>query len=422
MVGTTDRPLHLAVALDGTGWHPASWRDPASAPDQVFTAPFWAAQARLAEHGRLDLLTIEDGLGLQTAKPGVPDDRTDQLRGRLDAVQIASFLAPVTRTIGLVPTATPTHTEPFHLASAFATLDHVSGGRAGWRPQLSSRPDEADLVGRRPVPAFDRRDPADPVAAAFTAERFAEAADAVEVVRRLWDSWEDDAIIKDVATGRFVDRDKLHYIDFVGPHFSVKGPSIVPRPPQGQPLVLALAHSRLPFEFAARGADVVCVTPADTADVARWIDGVRQAERTVGRAGPPLRILADLVVFLAPTVEQAARRKAALDAADGRPFRCESQVVATSPDELVELLLDWAAQGIEGFRLRPGVSAVDLPAIVEQVVPRLQAAGRFRSEAPAGTLRERFGLGRPASRYAPEVAGPAAAAAATDPTVAGARR
>ena len=138
----------------------------------------------------------------------------------------------------------------------------------------------------------------DPVVATQVQELFDEAADAVEVVRRLWDSWEDDAIIKDVPTGRYIDRDKLHYIDFEGRFFRVKGPSIVPRPPQGNPLIAALAHSRIPFEFAARSADVVFITPRDADDVRRWVGDVRAAARAVARTLDPLKIFADLVVFL----------------------------------------------------------------------------------------------------------------------------
>ncbi len=212
---------------------------------------------------------------------------------------IASLIGPVTRHIGLVPTAVPTHTEPFHLASAIATLDYVSNGRAGWRPQVSGRPSEAAHVGFRTFPDVrsDRsRRPGG--ATGWCATCSTKRPTPSRSSRRLWDSWEDDAIIKDKPTGRYIDRDKLHYIDFDGPFFSVKGPSIVPRPPQGNPVVAALAHSTIPFEFAARSADVVFVTPADTADVARWVADVRTAERTVERADAPLKVFADLVVFL----------------------------------------------------------------------------------------------------------------------------
>jgi alkanesulfonate monooxygenase SsuD/methylene tetrahydromethanopterin reductase-like flavin-dependent oxidoreductase (luciferase family) len=387
-----DLPLHLAVALDGTGFHPASWRDPSARPAEIFRAPYWADLARTAERGGLDFLTIEDSFGLQSSRRSALDERTDQVRGRLDAVLIASLVAPLARHIGLVPTVNTTHTEPFHIASAISTLDYVSHGRAGWRPQLSARPTEAAHIGRR---TFD--EPGDTV----VAEHFDEAADAVEVVRRLWDSWEDDAEIRDMATGRFVDRDKLHYIDFEGRFFSVKGPSIVPRPPQGQPLVVALAHSRVPIEFAARSADVVLVTPADGDDVAGWVAEVRDAERVVERPGPPPLIFGELVVFLDDDAGAATARKEHLDALDGRTWRTDCPTFAGTPAALAALLREWRTGGLDGFRLRPGVIGHDLDAIVDGVVPALEAAGAFNRRYDDGaTLRARLGLVRPESRYA----------------------
>ncbi|MDT7745490.1 MAG: hypothetical protein QOE59_4568, partial [Actinomycetota bacterium] len=251
-VSSSDAPLHLAVALDGAGWHPAAWREPGARSAELFTAGYWTDLARTAERGLLDLVTIEDGFGLQSGDHLTePDRRTDRVQGRLDAQLIAAFLAPLTSRIGLVPTVTTTHTEPFHVASALATLDHDSRGRAGWRVQTSVRPDEASHFGRRTVPGLHREAIDTPAARALVEELFGEAADAVEVVRRLWDSWEDDAEIRDDATNRFVDTTKLHHVDFVGEHFSVRGPSIVPRPPQGQPLVVALGHGWEPYRLAA---------------------------------------------------------------------------------------------------------------------------------------------------------------------------
>src|SRR5438128_2530633 len=125
--------LHLAVALDGTGWHPASWREPDARPRDLLTAGYWADLVTEAERGLLDLVTIEDTLGLQSSDPRLPDQRTDQVRGRLDAVLVAARVAPLTRHIGIMPTQVVTHTEPFHASKAIATLDYVSTGRAGVR-------------------------------------------------------------------------------------------------------------------------------------------------------------------------------------------------------------------------------------------------------------------------------------------------
>ena len=173
------------------------------------------------------------------------------MTGRLDAVLIAARVAPLTRHIGLIPTVVVTHTEPFHISKAIATLDYASNGRAGVRVRVSASPQEAALFGRRDFPELDLADRDDPAVRQLVAALFDEAADYVEVIRRLWDSWDDDAEIRDAATGRFIDRDKLHYIDFSGDYFSVKGPSITPRPPQGQPIVSALGHATVPYQLIA---------------------------------------------------------------------------------------------------------------------------------------------------------------------------
>lgn len=392
--------LHLAVALDGTGFHPAGWRDRTARPAELFTAGYWTDLGRTAERGLLDFLTIEDSFGLQSSQFAGPDSRTDQVRGRLDAVLIASYIGPVTSRIGLVPTVSTTHTDPFHVASATSTLDYVSTGRGGWRPQVGARPAEAAHVGLRTFPPIDPTTLDHPATVQIVRDLFDEAADVVEVVRRLWDSWEDDAVIKDAATGRYVDRDKLHYVDFEGRHFSVKGPSIVPRPPQGQPVIAALAHTTIPFEFAARSADVVFVTPAGRDDVRRWVDDIRLAEQTVERDTNPLVVLADLNVVLDETADSALRRLDELDALDGEPWRSDAAIFTGTAETLADELLAWQAAGVDGFRLRPAVIGRDLDAIVDDLVPALQQRGVFRTEYDTGLFRERLGLARPVSRYA----------------------
>ena len=218
--------------------------------------------------------------------------------------------------------------------------------------RVSARAEEAALLGRREPLTVE--------------ELFDEAADAVEVVRRLWDSWQDDAVIRDAATGRFIDRDRLHYVDFTGAYFSVKGPSIVPRPPQGQPVVAALAHSPEVLGFAARTADLAFVTP-----------GLHETPPSAGE----LKVLVDLVVSL-----DGARP----------PEESDAAIFAGSPQELAELLAGWP--GAPGFRLRPARPATDLPLITRQLVPLLEARDLWRPRP--GTLRERLGLPEATNRYA----------------------
>ncbi|MFF7157599.1 LLM class flavin-dependent oxidoreductase [Streptomyces sp. NPDC008139] len=393
-------PLHLAVALDGAGWHPAAWREPDARPGELFDAAYWADAVTEAERGLLDFVTIEDSLGLQSTGYGDPDERTDQVRGRLDAVLIASRVAPLTSHIGLVPTLIATHTEPFHLSKAIATLDYVSGGRAGLRIQISARQHEAAHFGRREFPPFRIEEYDQPHVQDLVTDLFDEAADYVEVLRRLWDSWEDDAEIRDVATGRFVDRDKLHYIDFQGRHFGVKGPSITPRPPQGQPPVTALAHATVPYRLVGRAADIGYVTPHDAGQAAAIVAEIRAEQRAAGREAEPVHVFGDLVVFLDADRAAAEARRDRLDALLDQPYTSDATVFAGTPAELADLLLEWQDAGLTGYRLRPAALGHDLPAITRGLVPELQARGAFRREYEADTLRGLLGLARPANRYA----------------------
>ena len=358
--------LHLGVALDGYGWHRQAWRATLAAQpatESVFSGRYWSGLAATAERGLLDFLTIDDTL---TPQPGRRESISPRrLAGRGDAVLVAARIAPVTKHIGLIPVATVTHTEPFHVSKAIATLDHVSHGRAGWQPRVSSTAHEAALFGRRDV-------------LADAGELFNEAADAVEVVRRLWDSWEDDAIIRDAQTARYVDRAKLHYIDFHGKYFSVKGPSITPRPPQGQPVVAALAHGPRIYEFAAASADLVFITPTDDVSLDSILDEVKAA------GGQHLKVYADVVVTFGGDTE----------------FGSDALIFDGSPADLVDLLLGWQQRGVDGVRLRPAVNATDLPVIVDEVVPLLQRAKRFRTSYRDGeTLRQRLGLPVAPNRY-----------------------
>ncbi|MFI1202899.1 LLM class flavin-dependent oxidoreductase [Streptomyces sp. NPDC020883] len=358
-------PPRLAVALDAP-------QDPPR-PD----AAHYTALARLAERGTLDFVTLGDRFG----GPGP------------DALAVLARIAPATARIGLVPTVTTTHTEPFHVSTAVATLDWVSRGRAGWTVEVSTTEAEAALVGLPQVLGFARTG-RDPHPAAPPAEVWSEAGEVAEVAGLLWDSWEDDAEIRDRATGRFVDRDRLHHVDFTGRTFSVRGPSIVPRPPQGRPVTVVDATGDTggpdggpsPFggspeaggaarlEVAAARADVALVRAEDpqTAGAARA--ALRERARAHGRDPGALLVLASLPVEL----------ESAADAAG-----------------LADLLGDWYAQGAaDGFHLRPADPARDLSRIVEGTVPLLRERGLLRRSYEGTTLRAHLGLPRPASIYA----------------------
>src|ERR1022692_2983258 len=395
---TPGLPVHIAVALEGAGWHPAAWREPDARPAELFTARYWAGLAGEAERGLLDFVTFEDSLSVQSADPAGPDERTDQVRGRLDAVLTAARVAPLTRNIGLIPAVTVTHTEPFHMSKAIATLDYVSTGRAGLRVQVSARRDEAAHFGRRSFPWVR---PGAPAGRRLACGLFDEAADYVEVIRRLWDSWEDDAEIRDVATGRFIDRDKLHYVEFEGRWFSVKGPSITPRPPQGQPVVTALAHGSAAYQLVGRVTDLGYVTPRDARQAHDIVTEIRDAQAVAGRSAETVHVFGDLLVFLDRDAVTAAARKARLDERTGGEHAGDALAFTGTPSQLADLLQDWQRAGLSGFRLRPAAIPPEVTQITRGPGPAAPQRGAFRRAYEAATLRGLLGLPRPANRYAP---------------------
>lgn len=402
-------PLHLAVELDGAGAHPGAhlvdapplsrttWSGGAS--DDVGPVRLRRAVAA-AEDAGVSLVTFDDSLTPGSTGPAQ----------RIDAVTRAAFVAAVTSRVGLVPLVHPGVTEPFHVASQLASLDHASRGRAGW------------LVGTGDVPgaraALDR-----PVAAGT--ELLDETADVARTLAALWDSWEDDAVVRDTATGRYVDRDRLHHVDVVsggtGPSagpgsrdvpdgrrapFRVTGPLIVPRGPQGRPVVVARAGA-----LPGTALDVALVGPAQDDDarltaanlgdhVASGSGWVRRAAADARRDGAPLVVL-DLAVVLDTPDADADARQAELDAlasAETTAWRFAAHWRGSARG-LVELLL--ALRGVvDGVRFLPGVQDVDLPVLVRDVLPALRVARAVPTPRPGASLRDTLGLERPANQFA----------------------
>ena len=293
-------PMHLSVALDGAGWHPAAWREPGARPAELFTAGYWADLVAEAERGLLDFVTIEDGLGLQSSRRRA-GRRTDQVRGRLDAVLIAARVAPLTRHIGLVPTVVVTHTEPFHVSKAIATLDYVSTGPgrasgSGCRP-ARTRPRTS---GGAAVPPLDLR----------TARPGGPAADrrAVRRGRRLRRGG--PAAVGQLG-GRRRDprrRDRpvrrpgqaaLHRLRRAATSAS-RARRSRPRPPQGQPVVAALGHAAVPYRLIAARPPTSASSPRTTPPrpAPSWREIQAPTQEAAAAAGDRCTSSADLVVFL----------------------------------------------------------------------------------------------------------------------------
>ncbi|WP_179283929.1 LLM class flavin-dependent oxidoreductase [Bordetella genomosp. 10] len=325
-----------------------------------------------ADAAGVDFVTLDDRAGLASGAGQSP----------LDALLLAARVGPLTRRIGILPGAVIPLNEPFHVSTAIATLDYVTGGRAGLLPAVPDA-DRAGAVHRlagADLPGFPapRRD-----------ALYADAAAALRAIRLLWDSWEDDAIIRDAGSGRFIDRDKLHYVDFQGAGWSIRGPSIVPRPPQGQPPVAIGVRDDEDIAWAAKAADIVFLPVAgDAAAEAALRARLRQA-RADGPAGP-LRHYADLAFSLDPLTREDGWR----DDARGNHY-------VGTPDTLAARIVDFQARGYDGVRIHPRNLARDLPAIDQAVLPRLRDAGLLpaNTDGPGPDLRRRLGLPPAPNRY-----------------------
>ncbi|MFJ9708932.1 LLM class flavin-dependent oxidoreductase [Streptomyces sp. NPDC101234] len=352
--------LRLALEADGDGAHPAAWRRAAHTPDELLTPRRLTRLAAAAENAGFTLLTLEDGL----LPPGSGPDPV----GRIGAVERAAFVAAATSTLAVAPVVPLTYAEPFHVSSQLASLDHIAAGRTGW------------IVGEETDPAVARAWGREVVGDA--AGRTRESRDGVEAVRALWDSWEDDAVIRSVATGRYLDRERLHYIDFTGDTYAVKGPAIVPRPPQGQLVVLGRPGA----------------VPEEQLDVA-LVDGPDvTAVRAAARAVTAPRVLAEIEVALDTPEATGAERVAALERHAPRPDHGRLRHIGPAA-ELVALIED-LADSVDGVRLHPLALDEDLPVLSRLVLPDLFDRRVAARPLPGTTLRSTLGLERPANRFA----------------------
>jgi alkanesulfonate monooxygenase SsuD/methylene tetrahydromethanopterin reductase-like flavin-dependent oxidoreductase (luciferase family) len=369
-VTVTVPPLLTGLDVDGAGSHPNAAALSGRTAAELVSGARLARTVRHAENAGLTFATFADAV--------LPAVAGSPASARLEAVTRAAFVARTTTALGLVPEVPTTYPEPFHVATQLASLDLAAGGRAGWLAAVTPGEAAPAAYGRPAVPDLDR-----------------EARDVVQVVRDLWDSWEDDAVIRDVGTGRYVDRDRIHRVDFTGATFSVVGPLITPRPPQGQPVVLARTGDVAPGERPDDPlVDVVLVGGSDAA-------GARSAARAARSAGAA-RAVVELQVVLDADGRTAADRLAQLDHgpagawATGGALRHVGDAAG-----LAALLAELADDpDVAGVRLLPAVLDADLPVLARDVLPGLRAARRTAAPRSGATLRDHLGLTRPANRFA----------------------
>jgi FMN-dependent oxidoreductase (nitrilotriacetate monooxygenase family) len=435
--------LQLTALLAGRGLHPASWRLSAERTDlRMGPLQTWA---KTAERGKLDAVLFGSPIGGPQLRASGYVDRI-----RIDTLPLMASCIALTSHIGLGAMLLPRYAQPYNAARIFATLDHLSSGRAAWIANCFPEPDV--------TVNYAHLGPRADAAASFERTR-----EFVDVTRKLWDSWEDAALLIDKATGRFADPDKVHRIDHDGTWFKVRGPLNVPRPRQGQPVIVVTdPQTEQGRDLAAQTADVLLIH-ADTPDSARTL--CRDMHRRVEAAGRPsgaLRILANIMPILGPTPIEARRRAnqlynlvtpplAAALVADwldapcmranpaashndllsaiwpehraawpsrgldaGMQLREAAQqvtVAQTGPrfvgdaEALADMMQEWMEQkACDGFNVVPAALPDDLDSVVDTLIPLLRQRKLVRDHYIGSTLREHLGLSRPESRYTPNAA------------------
>jgi alkanesulfonate monooxygenase SsuD/methylene tetrahydromethanopterin reductase-like flavin-dependent oxidoreductase (luciferase family) len=374
--------VHLFASLAAHGWHPAAWQV-TGRPGFEGAAPFVAA-VRTAERGGLDAVL----LGLPSAPRAIrAAGKVDGLR--FDPLPLLGLLIGATRQIGLCGYWPADVAEPYHVARVFATLDHLANGRTGWVAGLDG---DAELAGRFQLPSLPRHEN----------DAAAREIELIDVVRQLWDSWEDEGFVVDQSTATFADPARVHPIEHAGRFFTVRGPLNVPRPVQGQPVIL---HRDAPPGAVRAGiaasAEVVLGEATTMAEAAGDRSDWRTLAARSGRAPESLRYVVRVMPILAETEEAAHRRAGNLDESTGDAVGAAVLRFVGTPEQFATHLAEWhAAQACDGFDILPAVQPIDLALVVDAVVPLLRRRGLVRVGYEAPTLRGHLGLRRQPSRFA----------------------
>ncbi|MRX49559.1 NtaA/DmoA family FMN-dependent monooxygenase [Paracoccus sp. S-4012] len=285
------KQLKLGLSMFRMGYHIAAWRHPSNQPDGAMDLGYYRRIAKIAEDAKLDLLFMADELAIrgQDNPPGAR--QRSSYVAELEPVTLLSALAPLTSRIGLVSTASTTYSEPFNLARQFLSLDHLSGGRAGWNVVTSWGKEDAANFGHLALPDYDTR--------------YDRAAEFVEVVRGLWNSFDADAFIRDQASGQYFDPAKMHQLNHEGRWFRVKGPLHMARSPQGEPVIFSAGDSEAGREVAARSADVVFTAKQEFEDARAFLADIKRRLPAHGRAAEEVIVMPGLMPILGETRDAA---------------------------------------------------------------------------------------------------------------------
>ncbi len=436
--------MAIGMSIRGLGYHPAAWRHPDVPADGTLRFDHYARSAIAAERGKCDLLFFADGIGVR--ERDIPEGSLNRMGYEIvemEPMTLLPALAVVTKNIGLVTTASTTYNEPYNIARKFATLDLISNGRAGWNVVTSWSDAEAKNFGREEQLDYDTR--------------YARAAEFVDVVRGLWDTWEENAFPFDKQNARFFDEKKFHTLNHKGRFFSVRGPLNVARPPQGHPIVVQAGASEQGRELAAATADIVYAIYGTKEAGRTYYENIKGRMAKYGRAREDLKVLPALRPVVARTQQEAQakfdqlqelldplvglnRLNGAFGDLSGFPLdgpvpidergptgiRSQAQnlidrvkrenptirqlyehvagkggfCLIGTPAQIVDVMQDWfESEACDGFNITPTHLPTGCEDFVELITPELQRRGLFRTEYEGRTLRENLGLKPAVNRH-----------------------
>jgi alkanesulfonate monooxygenase len=435
------RQLHLGAFMRPVSIHTGAWRYPGAWPDANFSFPKLKRLIQTLERGKFDAFFMADHLALLNMP--LEALRRSHTVTSFDPLTLLPALAAVTERIGLIATASTTYNDAYHVARKFASLDHISEGRAGWNLVTTANPDAAMNFGHDAHMAHG--------------ERYKRAREFFDVVTGLWDSWADDAVIRDVESGIFFDPDRLHVLNHKGPELSVRGPLNIARPVQGWPVIVQAGSSEAGRQIAAETAEAIFSAPATLADGQAFYADVKGRMPALGRDPELLKILPGCFVVVGETVEEARAKRAHLDSLvhydsaiaslsialgvdasrfdpDGRlPPIPETEQSKSGRERAIRLaeregltvrqlaqrlggyaglamvgtarsiadeMEQWLeGRGSDGFNIMFPYLPAGLDEFVDKVVPELQRRGLFRHEYEGTTLRDHLGLPRPKNQF-----------------------